>query len=462
MAVSNKHKFVSAKTDGPDSTQVRPSDWNNEHDLELAGPALLGKPDAGTGAAVEIPLGAGLDFSGGAVRVAPGGLTATELNDGAVTTPKVLDGNITSPKLAPNISIAGTFGLAGDITPAQITANQDNYNPTGLDGASVLRLSTSASYNLTGIQGGADGRLLIVANVGANNLVLVHDATSTAANRLSLPGAMNLTLLPTESALLRYDATLSRWVAISSPVRAAFTAGDYSNLRIDVTGNATVDVDVDRLTVYDAAGRGFRLGTVDLTLDLSASGAGGRDTGSEASNTWYAVHVIYNPATSTIAGLLSTSASSPTLPSGYTYSRRVGWVRNDGSSNLFRTRQRNEKVAYIVGANPVTPRTLASGVAGNVTTPTWVSVPVGDFVPPTAKLVVVHLLAAGGFSANAAPNKSYGPGSSRTNPPPFVSTAEAGGSFSSRGELMLESSNIEWASNNAGNNLFVTGWEDNL
>lgn len=460
MAVSNKHKFVSAKTDGPDSTQVRPSDWNNEHDLDLTGPALLGKSTAGNGPAEEIPLGAGLDFSGGAVRVAPGGLTATELGADAVTTPKVLDGNITSPKLAPNISIAGTFGLAGDITPAQITANQDNYNPTGLGGASVLRLSTSASYNLTGIQGGAGGRLLIVANVGANNLVLVHDATSTAANRLSLPGAMNLTLLPTESALLRYDATLSRWVAISSPVRAAFTAGDYSNLRIDVTGNATVDVDVDRLTVYDAAGRGFRLGTVDLTLDLSASGAGGRDTGSEASNTWYAVHIIYNTATNTISGLLSTSADAPTMPSGYTFSRRVGWVRNDGSSNLFRTRQRGRAATYVTGANPTTLRVMASASTGNVNGSSWTAVAVGAFVPPTAGQIGILLAVQG--TAIVAPNQAYGGYSSRTNTPPFSCSAEAGLSFTQRGMMMLESSDIWWASNNASNNLFCYGWEDNL
>src|SRR3990167_10882133 len=45
---------------------------------------------------------------------------------------------------------ATTWALTGDITPAQITSNQDNYNPTGLSSASVLRLATDASRDITG------------------------------------------------------------------------------------------------------------------------------------------------------------------------------------------------------------------------------------------------------------------------------------------------------------------------
>ncbi len=47
-----------------------------------------------------------------------------------------------------------SFALTGDISPSQITSNQNDYNPTGLSGASTLRLSTDASRNITGLQGG--------------------------------------------------------------------------------------------------------------------------------------------------------------------------------------------------------------------------------------------------------------------------------------------------------------------
>jgi hypothetical protein len=71
-----------------------------------------------------------------------------------------------------------------------------------------------------------------------------------------------------------------------------------------------------------------------ITVDITASGANGLDTGSEAAWTWYHIYVIYNPTTETYAGLLSISSSSPTMPSGYTKKRRVGCVINNGSSNF--------------------------------------------------------------------------------------------------------------------------------
>lgn len=54
MAISLKHRFVSAKSDGSDSSLVRPSNWNDEHDLLMADGRLLGRVSAGTGAAEEL------------------------------------------------------------------------------------------------------------------------------------------------------------------------------------------------------------------------------------------------------------------------------------------------------------------------------------------------------------------------------------------------------------------------
>lgn len=103
------------------------------------------------------------------------------------------------------------------LSPAQITSNQNDYNPTGLNtggaphGASILRLSTDASRDITSITGGVSGRLLIIANVGAQNIVIKDDdgATGTAANRFQL--SADFTLAPEQSAMFWYDATSSRW-----------------------------------------------------------------------------------------------------------------------------------------------------------------------------------------------------------------------------------------------------------
>jgi microcystin-dependent protein len=51
------HDFVSAKADGPDSTRLRPSNWNADHTvLATNGPSVIGRAAAGPGAMTEIPM----------------------------------------------------------------------------------------------------------------------------------------------------------------------------------------------------------------------------------------------------------------------------------------------------------------------------------------------------------------------------------------------------------------------
>ena len=102
------------------------------------------------------------------------------------------------------------MNLTGDISPAQITSNQDDYNPTGLSTASVLRLTSDATRNINGLVGGADGRIITLANVGSFYIILVAEAgTSAAANRFAT--TVNVSLLPNGAATFLYDSTTSRW-----------------------------------------------------------------------------------------------------------------------------------------------------------------------------------------------------------------------------------------------------------
>src|SRR5262245_25675183 len=70
MTLSVKHAFVSAKADGPDSTRLRPSNWNAEHDITLSSGTVIGRLTAGDGPAEEIsianlfPAGVMLPFAG--------------------------------------------------------------------------------------------------------------------------------------------------------------------------------------------------------------------------------------------------------------------------------------------------------------------------------------------------------------------------------------------------------------
>ena len=56
MAITVKHLFVSAKGDGSDATLVRPSNWNANHDIQLATSKIIGRLTAGPGTAEELPV----------------------------------------------------------------------------------------------------------------------------------------------------------------------------------------------------------------------------------------------------------------------------------------------------------------------------------------------------------------------------------------------------------------------
>lgn len=76
---------------------------------------------------------------------------------------------------------------------------------------------------------------------------------------------------------------------------------------------------------------GTVLSAVSLTLDTNTTpgSVGGNclDTGAWAVTTWYAIYLICSDDGATKALLASTNATSPTLPSGFTRKRRVGWAR---------------------------------------------------------------------------------------------------------------------------------------
>ncbi|MDI1265586.1 MAG: hypothetical protein PS018_20255, partial [bacterium] len=113
------------------------------------------------------------------------------------------------------------FKLSSFVTATQVTSNQNNYTAT--DGTNtcasrqVLRISTDASRNITGLScGQVEGALRIIHNVGSFSAILTNqDAASTAANRF-LFGA-DTTLATNTSITVRYDATAQRWRAITTP-----------------------------------------------------------------------------------------------------------------------------------------------------------------------------------------------------------------------------------------------------
>jgi len=98
------------------------------------------------------------------------------------------------------------------LTPTLITADQDDYTPTGFGPAGVLRLSTNASRTITGFGTATEQPIKHLVNVGSNDLVLSHqNSNSTAANRITTPDGQNFTISPNGTTALWYDTTSLTW-----------------------------------------------------------------------------------------------------------------------------------------------------------------------------------------------------------------------------------------------------------
>lgn len=269
-----------------------------------------------------------------------------------------------------NLTLPRGLLLTGAISPAQITSNQNDYAPSGFASASVLRLSTDAPRNLTGLAGGEAGRLVFVQNVGSSSAVLKNENTSSAAaNRFAL-GA-DVTLASSQGVPLVYDGVASRWRSAAS---AGGGAGTVSSVAIGnglagasnpITSSGDIRIDPACLRTY-IAGLSLSNNVADAVNDIDiaagvataddqsqlikltsaltkrldaawsvGTGNGGLDTGSIA-NTTYHLWLVQRSDTGVVDALFSTSATSPAMPANYDRKRRIGAViRVSGSILAF-------------------------------------------------------------------------------------------------------------------------------
>jgi len=169
--------------------------------------------------------------------------------------------------------------------------------------------------------------------------------------------------------LLRADGDGSQLTGIFSST----VSGASKNLVGAYATASTATYTADELVLKNSAGAAYVATDVSFTVDITASGVNGLDAGSEASDTWYYIHAIYNGTNTN--GLISTSATAPTLPSGYTYSALIGVIRNDSSGDFFPFLQNDRKIS-------VQPHSVFAGVAG---VSSLTSVSLSSHVPPIAK-----------------------------------------------------------------------------
>ena len=160
-----------------------------------------------------------LDSSGGAINIGNDAV-AQAINIGTGAAARTITvGNTTGASAVNltagtgNVNTTSALAWNGVITPTSLGSSQNDYNPTSLSTASTIRQDASAAVNITGLAGGVNGRIIIFYNISSTfAITLVNEsASSTAANRFTLP--LNVRLAPSDSIILQYDGTTSRWRA---------------------------------------------------------------------------------------------------------------------------------------------------------------------------------------------------------------------------------------------------------
>jgi|SRR3990167_4720362 len=94
-----------------------------------------------------------------------------------------------------------------------ISADQNDWNPSGLATAQIIRISAvGATRTITGIVAQPAGTFLYLINVGNETITLAHQsASSVAANRLICPNVGNRNLTVRFGALAVYMSADARW-----------------------------------------------------------------------------------------------------------------------------------------------------------------------------------------------------------------------------------------------------------
>jgi hypothetical protein len=376
----------------------------------------------------------------------------------------------------------GAIFRNGAITPASLSANQNNYNPSGLATANLIRQASTANVNITGLVAPAtNGQWLAIENINALGGSIItltaYDPASTGANEFCL--AHPIGILPQQSVSLVYDSTALCWRQ-DAIIRAHPVAGaSFKNARLTNntggTPNNQLIYTADELVVEDANGNTVRLRTVSCSADITAVGAGGLDVGSVAQGTGYYFWIIYNPAAGgTISCLWSTQSAfgSVSFPSGYTFAARVGWdyVENAAGKRLNRILCTGRSCHYLVTASTATATlpVVTNSTGGNLT-PAAVT---GIFVPATAariRLVLQATVSGATPYVSVAPSASYAAAPNSAPPPPCGFLTNNGGAtaINELCDLTLESGSIYHTSQGAGGTIggfsvSADGWEDNI
>lgn len=176
-------------------------------------------------------------------------------------------------------------------------------------------------------------------------------------------------------------------VGLKEAAPGVSVVGDSRNARMSIAAaSASATFTADSLIVAESlSGKQYRLASINKTINLATTGAGGMDTGAAPSSGFVGLYVIYNPTTDTSAMLaVNATAAAVTevyggvnMPAGYTASALVAVIGTSASSLLV-IGQLVGRTWSIVNGSAMTTTTSVTG---------WTSASLAGFVPRNGKTV---------------------------------------------------------------------------
>jgi hypothetical protein len=286
MAITVKHKFVSAIPDGTDATVVRPSNWNDDHDLVGTVPVANG--------------GTGVSTSSGAnsvvLRDASNNITANALDD-AYTNTAASGTAITLTVASPRrYTITGSGGQTIKLPDATTLLNGAIFEFDNNQSSGAITVNNNSNTLVVSVPSGGIVRVNLLSNAIAAGSWDRHDLTpanvSWSTNTLDYAGSITSAtwngvavainrggtgqatatagfnaLAPSQTSnsgkYLTTDGTNASWATVSGGGVTSITAGSglsggtittSGTIALDINGLASTTVVAnDLVPVYDVS-----------------------------------------------------------------------------------------------------------------------------------------------------------------------------------------------------------------
>lgn len=226
-----------------------------------------------------------------------------------------------------------TTGLGGLTSISQFTANQNDLALGNTNFNGTYSVSADAhGRTLTGIAGGAAGRLIRLLNTGSKDIIVSHNSTSSSAsNRIALPLELDMVLRPGDCWTLVYDSVSSLWRVISGHIDylndPTFVTDQFDDFSHGTNGSGTFgtqgwSLNTNGGTYTHSTNESGRYGVVQIGSGTTSSGRG-----EVVSNNPTNVQVLGNQVFEVDVRLPTLAAAGAT-----DYSVIIGWSNSMGAN----------------------------------------------------------------------------------------------------------------------------------